>query len=292
MSKKTNKFDDLSAKRIEMGNRIRVARDAKGISQGKLADLMSYRIDEGVTNQAISQWELGCCSPSTQNLVILAEILGVSVSSLVENEYKFNFKTQQIFYDWTHMEDYVKKVAKALKWQNTLKALPYAKDAHDGQKLKNSDIPYISHPLNMACHMLAMDIKDDAIIAATLLHDVIEDCGKKANDLPVNDEVKELVVLMTHDKVDESQRPTMLKKYYKGLSSNPKAALIKLVDRCNNLTKMSWGLSKERIYRMGNETVTYVLPLLNVIKNTEYDNAKWLLSYQIQSILDIYRRLM
>ena len=55
---------------------------------------------------------------------------------------------------------------------------------------------------------------------------------------------------------------------------------------------MSWGLSRERIYRMISETEEYVLPLLNVIKNTEYDNAKWLLSYQIQTTLDIYKRLM
>ena len=40
------------------------------------------------------------------------------------------------------------------------------------------------------------------------------------------------------------------------------------------------------------ETDTYILPLLDVIKNTEYDNAKWLLSYQINTTLDIYKRLL
>jgi len=291
MATKKYKINDLSAKRIAMGNRIREARRNKGISLGKLADLLIAKTGNGVTTQAISQWELGTCSPSTENLVYLAEVLGVSVSSLAEDEQHFIFPSQQIFYDWEHMYDYVLKTAKALKLKNTLKALPYAKKAHDGQTLKQSDIPYISHPLNMACHMLAMDIRDDAIIAATLLHDVIEDCGKIAKDLPVDDETRDLVVLMTHTKVYDD-RNKMLKKYYDGLWSNPKAALIKLVDRCNILTKMSWGLSKERIYRMANETVKYVLPLLNVIKNTEYDNAKWLLSYQIKTTLDIYKRLM
>lgn len=292
MSNKKYKIDDLSDKRIQMGKRIREARTALGISQGKLADLMAEKSGTLITNRAISLWELGGCSPSTENLAYLSQVLGVSVSSLVEDEFDFTFKTQQIFYDWQHMEGYVTKAAKALKLKNTLKALPYAKKAHADQTLKQSDIPYISHPLNMACHMLAMDINDDAIIAATLLHDVIEDCGKKVEDLPVDDETKELVVLMTHEKVNEEERPAMLEKYYKGLSSNPKAALIKLVDRCNNLTKMSWGLSKAKIYRMANETNEYVLPLLDVIKNTEYDNAKWLLSYQIKTTLDIYRRLM
>ena len=85
---------------------------------------------------------------------------------------------------------------------------------------------------------------------------------------------------------------TKLKTYYERIATNPKAALIKLVDRCNNLTKMSWGLSRERIYRMIKETEEYILPLLEEIKNTEYDNAKWLLSYQIKTTLDIYKRLM
>ena len=84
----------------------------------------------------------------------------------------------------------------------------------------------------------------------------------------------------------------MLKKYYDDLSKNPKAALIKLIDRCNNISTMSWGLSCDRIHRMIDETEEYVLPLLNSLKNSEYDNAKYLLAYQIQTTLDIYKRLM
>ena len=81
--------------------------------------------------------------------------------------------------------------------------------------------------------------------------------------------------------------------YFKGLASDPKAALIKCVDRCNNLTTMSWGLSRDRIYRMIKETEQYVLPLLKVVKaQPEYNNAAWLLQYQMESMLDIYKRLM
>lgn len=267
-------------------SRIADARKAKGLTQQELADKL------GVTFQAVSSWETGKFVPDTWNLIELAKILEVSVSWLVENRGDYEFTTDKIFYDWKHMKTFVLTKAKTLKLKNTLKALSFAEEAHKGQHLKRADdIPYISHPLNMACHMFAMGIEDDAIIAATLLHDVIEDCGKTVDDLPVDDETKQLVVLMSHTK-DYEDRDEMLKKYYKGLSSNPKAALIKLVDRCNNLTKMSWGLSRDRIYRMIKETEVYVLPLLKVIKNTEYDNAKWLLSYQIQTTLDVYKRLM
>lgn len=52
---------------------------------------------------------------------------------------------------------------------NTLKAIDFAVEAHAGQKRKKSDIPYIYHPLILACHALAMNVNDDEIIAVWLL---------------------------------------------------------------------------------------------------------------------------
>ena len=85
----------------------------------------------------------------------------------------------------------------------------------------------------------------------------------------------------------------MIRSYYDGIAGNPKAALIKCIDRCNNLTTMSWGLSRDKIYRMIRETEEYYPALLNVVKATpEYNSAAWLLKYQMESMLDIYKRLM
>ena len=84
-----------------------------------------------------------------------------------------------------------------------------------------------------------------------------------------------------------------MRKYYDAIAKEPKAALIKCIDRCNNLTTMSWGLSRDRIYRMIKETEEYILPLLKVIKDEpEYNDAAWLLKYQMESMLDINKRLM
>ena len=138
-----------------------------------------------------------------------------------------------------------------------------------------------------------MDIHEDEIIAACLLHDVVEDCKIGVNDLPVNDETRELVRLLTCEKTNDENRHEIISRYYKEIMTNPKAALIKCMDRCNNLTTMSWGLSRERIYRMIKETDEFYPGLLQVIKDTtEYNNAAWLLKYQIESMLDIYKRLM
>ena len=179
------------------------------------------------------------------------------------------------------------------KLYNTTRALDFALNAHKGQLRKKSEIPYIYHPLNMTCHLLALDIIEDDVLAATLLHDVIEDCDKTIDELPVDADVKELVELLTSFKVKDEHRKKELERYYKAISKNPKACLIKLIDRCNNITTMSWGLSKERIYRAIKESEEYVLPLLKIIKKVpEYNNAYWLLQYQIESMLDIYKRLL
>ncbi|MBP5310817.1 MAG: hypothetical protein J6Z05_09490, partial [Lachnospiraceae bacterium] len=134
---------------------------------------------------------------------------------------------------------------------------------------------------------------EDEIIAACMLHDVVEDCGKKLEELPVNDETRELVRLLTREKASQQKRDEINEEYYLGITKNPKAALIKCMDRCNNLTTMSWGLSRDRIYRMIKETEEYYPRLIEVIKATpKYNNAAWLLKYQIESMLDIYKRLM
>ena len=274
--KKTNKI----------GQRIAKARKDAGLTQAEVADKLN------ISYQAVSLWENEKAIPDIYNLLELAKLLEVSVSSLVEDRGDYTFTTRKNIFEWDHMATFVKHTAKANKMMNTQKALGFALKAHEGQTRKKSDIPYIYHPLNMACHALAMNIKDDVIIAAILLHDVVEDCEYTYDDLPVDDEVKNLVKLMTHQK-DDDNRDKMMKAYFKGLASDPRAALIKCIDRCNNITTMSWGLSRERIYRTIMETEKYIFPLLQVIKDTpEYNDAAWLLKYQIESTLDIYKRLM
>ncbi|WP_051198035.1 helix-turn-helix domain-containing protein [Butyrivibrio sp. MB2005] len=271
---------------MSIGSNIKSLREDRKLTQNQVADAL------GITFQAISSWERDEYKPDTDKLIKLAEFFDVSVSAIAE-EKSNTFKTKEVIYDWKHMKTYVKTTSRNFKLANTLKAVDYAVDAHEGQKRKRSSTPYIYHPLNLACHALAMDIRDDAVIAACLLHDVVEDCSSKLDDLPVDDEVKELVKLLTCEKTNDKNREAIIKPYYKAIAGNPKAALIKCMDRCNNLTTMSWGLSRERIYRMIKETEEYYPELLKIIKGTtEYNNAAWLLKYQMESMLDIYKRLM
>ena len=271
---------------MSMGENIRKLREERKLTQEQVAEML------GVTFQAVSSWEREEYRPDTDKLIRLAEVLDVSISSIAEEKKKI-FKTKDAIYDWERMKTFVKTSARNLQMPNALKAVDYAVKAHEGQTRKKTDTPYIYHPLNMACHALSMGIREDEVIAACLLHDVVEDCGKKVEELPVNEETREIVRLLTRVSGPGDDRDKVMKAYYKGIEANPKAALIKCLDRCNNLTTMAWGLSRDRIYHKITETETYYPKLLKVIKNTpEYYDAAWLLKYQIESMLDIYKRLM
>ena len=52
-----------------LGERIRAARQAAGLSQEKLAERL------GLTRQAVTKWETGQSAPSTENLLHLAEVM-------------------------------------------------------------------------------------------------------------------------------------------------------------------------------------------------------------------------
>ncbi|MDD3183819.1 MAG: HD domain-containing protein [Anaerostipes sp.] len=54
-------------------------------------------------------------------------------------------------------------------------AIIFATEAHQGQKRKGTQIPFIIHPLEVASIVGAMTTDEDLLCAA-VLHDVVEDC--------------------------------------------------------------------------------------------------------------------
>jgi len=61
------------------------------------------------------------------------------------------------------------------------KALDFAQKAHQKQKRKSGET-YITHPVNVA-YILAQLNMDSRVIAAGLLHDIVEDTGNSKEDL-------------------------------------------------------------------------------------------------------------
>src|SRR3990167_1916991 len=63
------------------------------------------------------------------------------------------------------------------------RAMHFAIAAHDEQVRKYTGVPYIFHPIEVATILLHVGIKDENIIAAALLHDVVEDTSVTFEEL-------------------------------------------------------------------------------------------------------------
>lgn len=80
-------------------------------------------------------------------------------------------------------------------------AVSFAVEAHQGAVRKGSQIPYITHPLETAV-IVSMITSDEELIAAALLHDVIEDAGVTWEQLreKFGIRVADLVLMESEDK--------------------------------------------------------------------------------------------
>ena len=70
-----------------------------------------------------------------------------------------------------------------MKEENLLEeAIKFAADAHAGQCRKGTSLPYILHPMEAAA--ICATMTDDAeVLAAAVLHDVVEDAGKTVGEI-------------------------------------------------------------------------------------------------------------
>lgn len=182
----------------------------------------------------------------------------------------------------------MKTYAAVKEMPQTSRALPFAREVHKGQARKGKDnMPYIYHPLLIACHALALGLDDDDMISVALLHDVCEDCGIPVGDLPVNERVKEAVALLTKsDEVDDAQ-------YFERIAESPIAIMIKLLDRCNNVSGMAAAFSKEKLVEYIKETEEFIYPLIERAKSeySMWSDQIFLIRYHMMSVVESVKRL-
>lgn len=71
--------------------------------------------------------------------------------------------------------------------------------------------PYIIHPLEVASYLINLNIDDDNIISAAILHDVVEDCNienpyqELGQKYGLNKEIIDTVLLLTKQKDYKNQ---------------------------------------------------------------------------------------
>ena len=190
---------------------------------------------------------------------------------------------------------YVYDFAKRNGMRQSLYALNVMTKCHEGQfrkSVNDEKIPYIVHPLTAACHAIAINIADDNLLAAVLLHDVFEDCDISEDELEVSDEVKIAVQSVSFCFLPGLSEKETYDRYYETIGKNKLAAMVKLLDRCNNISTMATGFSENKIHEYIKETQQYFFPLIELVKNEyeEYRNAAFVIEYQIKSVIDGIKR--
>ncbi len=186
------------------------------------------------------------------------------------------------------MRSFLENYAEDHGLKQTLDSLKFAWKCHEGQFRKSRNrLPYISHPLLMAMHAVALGLDDDDLLAACLLHDVLEDCPVTREELPCSEAAKEAVSLVTFEILEGEDRESAKARYYQGLSHNGLAAMVKLLDRCNNVSYMVDAFNVEKIRKYVVETKKRIYPLPLTVRQEfpEYANAAFVLKYHIYSVI-------
>lgn len=266
--------------------RMTKLRKQNRLTQAEVAERLN------VSFQAVSQWERGETSPDIDKLPELAKLYHVTTDWLLsgnnnhKTELNFEEPLSERLFNEERMYTYIKTYATMKHMPQTLKILPYVREKHAGQfRMGKEAIPYVYHPLLMACHALALGLDDDVILSAALLHDVCEDCNVTLGELPADDEIKLAVSLLTKNTAKSAEAKH---RYFEAIAKNPVATMVKLLDRCCNVSGMAAGFSHEKLVEYINETEKYFYPLMQQAKTDypQYSNQIFLIKYHMTSVVN------
>ncbi|MEG2675570.1 MAG: bifunctional (p)ppGpp synthetase/guanosine-3',5'-bis(diphosphate) 3'-pyrophosphohydrolase, partial [Clostridia bacterium] len=145
------------------------------------------------------------------------------------------------------------------------KAYYFAMRAHEGQKRQSGE-DYFIHPSAVAEILVDLGLDTDTIIAA-LLHDVIEDTKRSAEDLEMafGHEVVMLVNGVTklnklNFKSKEEEQAENLRRMFLAMSNDIRVIIIKLADRLHNMRTLSYKTEESQI-RIATETLDIYAPI-------------------------------
>lgn len=126
-------------------------------------------------------------------------------------------------------------------------ALEKARTAHEGQVRNGSGgMPYVEHPMRVAALLDEHDYRQE-VLAAALLHDVVEDSETTLEELRAEfgDEVAGLVGALTDDESIDSYRERKAEHRERVAAANGEALAIYAADKLTNSRTLSASYSEE-----------------------------------------------
>ena len=177
---------------------------------------------------------------------------------------------------------------KSLDIQNVLdfelinKAIYFARKYHGDQKRKSGEL-YYAHPLEVAYMISDYNLKTD-VIAASILHDVVEDTEVTINMIleTFGQRVAEMVNRLTRDRPDGTKLSVkeIIRMAYK--NGDKEVLLIKIFDRLHNLQNIHF-LTADKQIKVAKETLNTVLLAATYLEDI---NIEFIIGNIVNKILD------
>jgi guanosine-3',5'-bis(diphosphate) 3'-pyrophosphohydrolase len=126
-------------------------------------------------------------------------------------------------------------------------ALEKARIAHEGQVRNGSGgMPYVKHPITVAARLEELDYREE-VLAAALLHDVVEDSETTLDELreAFGEEVAGLVGAMTDDESIEAYRERKTEHRERVAAADPEVMAIYGSDKLTNVRALCAAYGEE-----------------------------------------------
>lgn len=142
-----------------------------------------------------------------------------------------------------------------MDYNRMITAVVYAAEKHKYQRRKGfNQVPYINHPLKVSKMLSDCGEKDEDLLIASLLHDIIEDTDVTVDDLcrEFGKPICDLVIEVTDDKdLPYAIRKELQVKNAPDLS--PKAKKLKIADKICNIRDiisypLDWSTERKLTY--------------------------------------------
>lgn len=154
---------------------------------------------------------------------------------------------------------------------------------------RDNETDYYNHCVDVANTLISFEIKDEDVICAAILHDIIEDVeGYRRVTIAkmFNDNVARLVMLVTKKENVDYKQPEEIKKYLDAISADMNSAAIKTADRMHNMMTLDEKTFEAR-YRKAMETKIYYLPFFKQCRYMypRYENLFYAARAEIEPLI-------
>lgn len=175
--------------------------------------------------------------------------------------------------------------------QNTLKALPLAKEYYKGLTRKSGDA-FIIHPLRVCSYLISLKVDDDIICSVALLHEIIKKCNLEYNGIEILTKYHLDPLVLDYIRLLANTEHYPLALYYEALRECPEIMLLKLSNRAHTCTTLI-NSSDDEIRSYVDECEKYIYPLCEygIDHYPEHSYRIQVMYYHIHSVCNIVKSL-